>query len=63
MCIILSNNLLINLNSNIEDLKGNIIYNNNREDKGYILYTKLIYIITTNNNNITIDIYIIRNFI
>ena len=59
MYIILLNNLLINLNSNIKNLKDNIIYSNNKENKKYILYIKLIYIIIINNNNTIINIYII----
>ena len=59
MYIILPNNLLINLNSNIKNLKSNIIYSNSKKNKRYILYIKLIYITTINNNNIIIDIYII----
>ena len=59
MYIILPNNLLINLNSNIKNLKSNIIYSNSKKNKRYILYIKLIYITIINNNNIIIDIYII----
>ena len=47
------------MDSNIEDLEGNTIYSNNKGNKEYILYTRLIYIIITNNDNTMIDIYII----